>query len=246
MKRGEATPMQKTNLLKLSVIALMSVVLMAPQIAKSDAHGSESKFTDDMFGEVRISTRMSDSVGLSDSTVGSGKAVTFNNPELDGFTSYGLAIGKKFGENAFYSVGLERVSSAKVKMDGFTTSGGTSYGTTTLPFDMRHVIAEVGIINPINNAFDLMFFAGLGYSMIETDKYTVGTSTNQGRGDDTSGTTFRVGLGAGYRLSEKVRLVGTAQYTDYGEAFVMNAADVQGVTSEIKATEIGVRLVFDF
>ena len=238
--------MQKTNLLKLSAIAFMSVALMAPQIAKSDAHESESKFTDDMFGEVRISTRISDSVELSDSTIGSGKAVTFNNPELDGFTSYGFAIGKKFGENTFYSVGLERVSSAKVKMDGFTDAGGTSYGATTLPFDMRHVIAEIGVINPINNTFDIMFYGGLGYSMIETDKYTVGTTTNQGRGDDTSGTTFRVGLGAGYRLSEKVRLVGTAQYTDYGEAFVMNAADVRGVTSEIKATELGLRLVFDF
>ena len=238
--------MQKENLLKLSAIALMSAALMAPQIAKSDAHGSEPKFTDDMFGELRISTRVADSVDLSDSTVGSGRAVTFNNPELDGFTSYGFAIGKKFGENAFYSVGLERVGSAKVKMDGFTTSAGTSYGTTTLPFDMTHVVAEIGVINPINNTFDVMFFGGLGYSMIETDKYTVGTSTNQGRGDDTSGATFRVGLGAGYRLSEKVRLVGTAQYTDYGEAFSMNADNVQGVTSEIKATELGLRLVFDF
>ena len=238
--------MQKENLLKLSAIALMSAALMAPQIAKSDAHGSEPKFTDDMFGELRISTRVADSVDLSDSTVGSGRAVTFNNPELDGFTSYGFAIGKKFGENAFYSVGLERVGSAKVKMDGFTDAGGTSYGATTLPFDMTHVVAEIGVINPINNTFDVMFFGGLGYSMIETDKYTVGTSANQGRGDDTSGTTFRVGLGAGYRLSEKVRLVGTAQYTDYGEAFVMNAADVRGVTSEIKATELGLRLVFDF
>ena len=238
--------MQKASLLKLSAIALMSAALMAPQIAKSDTHGSEPKFTDDMFGELRISTRVADSLDLSDSTLGSGRVVTFNNPELDGFTSYGFAIGKKFGENAFYSVGLERVSSAKVKMDGFTDAGGTSYGATTLPFDMTHVIAEIGVINPINNTFDVMFFGGLGYSMIETDKYTVGTSTNQGRGDDTSGATFRVGLGAGYRLSEKVRLVGTAQYTDYGEAFSMNADNVQGVTTEIKATELGVRLVFDF
>ena len=237
--------MRKTNLLKLSAIALMSVALMAPQIAKSDAHESESKFTDDMFGEVRISTRVSDSVDPSDSTVGSGRAVTFTNPELDGFTSYGFAIGKKFGENAFYSVGLERVGSAKVKLDGFTTSAGTNYGTTTLPFDMTHLVAEIGVINPINNTFDVMFFGGLGYSMIETDKYAVGTSTNLGRGDDTSGATFRVGLGAGYRLSEKVRLVGTAQYTDYGEAFSMNEDNVQGVTSEIKATELGLRLVFD-
>jgi opacity protein-like surface antigen len=82
--------------------------------------------------------------------------------------------------------------------------------------------------------------------MIETDKYTVQTSTNLGRGDDTSGTTLRVGLGAGYRLSEKVRLVGTAQYTDYGEGFWMNSDNVQGVTAEIKATELGLRFVFDF
>jgi opacity protein-like surface antigen len=238
--------MQTTSLPKLPAIALFSAVLMAPQIAKSDAHGSEPKFTDNMFGELRISTRVADSVDLSDSTVGSGRAVTFNNPELDGFTSYGFAIGKKFGENAFYSVGLERVGSAKVKMDGFTDAGGTSYGATTLPFDMTHVIAELGVINPINNTFDVMFFGGLGYSMIETDNYTVGTLTNQGRGDDTSGTTFRVGLGAGYRLSEKVRLVGTAQYTDYGEAFSMNEDNVRGVTSEITATELGLRLVFDF
>jgi opacity protein-like surface antigen len=238
--------MQKENLLKLSAVALMSVVLMAPQIAKSDAHGSESKFTDDMFGEVRISTRMSDSIDLSDSTNGSDKVVTYNNPELDGFTSYGFAIGKKFDENAFYSVGIERVGSAKVKLDGFTNSGGTSYTTTTLPFDMTHVIAEIGVINPINNTFDVMFFGGLGYSMIKTDKYTVQTTSNLGRGDDTSGTTFRIGLGAGYRLSEKVRLVGTAQYTDYGEAFWMNTDTPQGNTAEIKATELGVRLVFDF
>jgi len=238
--------MQKANLLKFSAIALMSVVLMAPQIAKSDAHGSESKFTDDMFGEVRISTRMSDSIDISDSTTGNDKVATVNNPELDGFTSYGFAIGKKFDETAFYSVGIERVGSAKVKLDGFTNVGGTSYTTTTLPFDMTHVIAEIGIINPINNTFDVMFFAGLGYSMIETDKYTVQTSTNLGRGDDTSGTTLRVGLGAGYRLSEKVRLVGTAQYTDYGEGFWMNSGNVQGVTAEIKATELGLRFVFDF
>ena len=238
--------MQTTNLLKFSAIALFSAVLMAPQIAKSDAHGSEPKFTDNMFGEIRISTRISDSVDPSDSTIGSSKAVTFTNPELDGFTSYGFAIGKKFGENAFYSVGLEQVRSAKVKMDGFTDAGGTNYGATALPFDMTHVIAEIGVINPVNNTFDVMFFGGLGYSMIETDKNTVGTSTNLGRGDETSGTTFRVGLGAGYRLSEKVRLVGTAQYTDYGEAFSMNEGNVQGVTSEIKATELGIRLVFDF
>jgi opacity protein-like surface antigen len=238
--------MQKANLLKLSAIALMSAALMAPQVAKSDAHGSEPKFTDDMFGELRISTRVADSIDPSDSTTGSSRAVTFNNPELDSFTSYGLAIGKKFSENAFYTFGFERVGSAKVKVDGFTNSGGTSYGASTLPFDMTHFIAEIGIINPINNTFDVMFFGGLGYSMIETDKYTVGTTTNIGRGDDTSGTTFRVGLGAGYRLSEKVRLVGTAQYTDYGEGFWMNAANVQGVTAEIKATELGLRLVFDF
>ena len=239
-------PCKKANLLKLSAIAMMSVVLMAPQIAKSDLHGSEPKFTDNMFGELRLSARFGDSVDLSDSTIGSGKAVTFTNPELDSFSSYGFAIGKKFDENAFYSVGLERVGSAKVKMDGFTDAGGTSYGATTLPFDMTHVIAEIGVINPINNTFDVMFFGGLGYSMIETDKYTVGTTTNLGRSDDTSGTTFRVGLGAGYHLSEKVRLVGTAHYTDYGEAFSMNEDNVQGVTSEIKATELGVRLVFDF
>ena len=237
--------MQKVNFLKLCAIALMSAVFMAPQIAKSDAHGSEPKFTDNMFGEIRISTRISENVDLSDSTAGSSRAATFNNPELDSFTSYGVAIGKKFNENAFYSIGLESVKGANVKLDGFTTVGGSSKGATKLPIDMTHVIAEIGLINPINNTFDVMFFGGLGYSMIETDKYTVGTNTNLGRGDDTSGTTFRLGLGLGYRLSEKARLVGTAQYTDYGEAFSMNAANVQGVTTEIKATELGVRLVFD-
>ena len=71
---NEATPMQKANPLKLSAIALLSALLMAPQIAKSDTHVCESKFTENMRGEILMLARSSD-IDLSDSTTGTKKVV---------------------------------------------------------------------------------------------------------------------------------------------------------------------------
>ena len=232
-------------------IAFAALLVMVPKVSFSDQDALADEPTNNTFGEIRFSSRVADSLNLSDSTTGNDAAVSFNNDQLNDFSSIGFAVGKKFGESAFYSFGFESFGSSNAKVDGFTDRGGTSYSTTTLPFDMKHVIAEVGVVNPLNETFDTMVYGGVGYSQIETDEYTIktlaGTTvTGNGRSDDTSGVTYRIGVGAGYRLSEALRLVGTVQYTDYGEAFWMNDSDTRGVTGEIKATELGLRLVFGF
>jgi opacity protein-like surface antigen len=233
---------------RLSVISSALVVLTSATVYAGE--NKETSEKSDWFGELRVSHEFSDSISTSDSTAGNDRMQTFKGVEVSSLTSFGAAMGKRFDNDFYVSLGLEKFSSPEVKATGgYTTVGGDVTTSATFPFEMTNYMLEVGLTNQMSENFDLRLFGGLGLASAKSKDWSAVTSGVSGfassRATTKSNTSMRVGFGLGYKLSEGTELVTTVQYSNYGEVFWKNSDNNNGITSKIKSVEAGLRLVFD-
>jgi len=234
---------------QLSVISSALVVLTSATVYAGE--NKENSEKSDWFGELRVSHEVSDSISISDSTSGNDKMQTFRGVEVSSLTSFGAAVGKRFDNDFYLSLGLEKFGSPEVKATGgYTTVGGDVTTLATFPFEMTNYMIEVGVANQISENFDLRLFGGLGLASAKSKDWSAVTSGVSGfassRATTKSNTSMRVGFGLGYKLNEETQIVTAVQYSNYGEVFWKNSDNNNGITAKIKSVEAGVRLVFDF
>ena len=242
-KVDEDTPMQKANLLKSAAIALMSAALMAPQIAKSDAPEQSP-----WFAEFKYQKSINEDAGWKDNDTGSTKVVSTVDEEWDGIDSYGVAFGYTLeNSNTNLSLGYENFGTSNFKTTSFTNQGGTSYGKATLPMKMSNIMIELSQNYPLGDQWFLTALAGIGQSTIKSKPYSiVGTGSNLGTAVESQHTSTRFGVGAGYNLSENVKLIAMAQRSDYGRSEVKTPINQTIFETEAVATEVGLRLRVSF
>jgi opacity protein-like surface antigen len=232
--------MQKANLLKFSAIALLSVVLMAPQIAKSDNH-AESPW----FAELKYQKSIDEDAGWKDHDTASTKVVSTVGEEWDGIDSYGFAFGYTLENgNTNLSLGYENFGTSKWKATSFTNQAGSSFNNLISPMKMTNIMLELSQNYPMGDKWFLTALAGVGQSTIKTERYTV-AGTAYGTGIETNHTSTRFGAGAGYQLSEKAKIIAMVQRSDYGKSEVKST---EGTMFEVEAvaTEVGIRLRVSF
>ena len=232
--------MQKANLLKLSALALTSVVLMAPQIAKSDMHEQSP-----WFAEFKYQKSIDEDAGWTDYDTTSTKVVSTVGEEWDGIDSYGLALGYTLENgNTNVSLGYENFGTSNWKATSFTDQGGSTSNNLISPMKMTNIMLELSQNYPMGDKWFLTALAGVGQSTIKTERYTV-AGTAYGTGIETNHTSTRFGAGAGYQLSEKAKIIAMVQRSDYGKSEVK--AEV-GTMFEVEAvaTEVGIRLRISF
>jgi hypothetical protein len=92
----------------------------------------------------------------------------------------------------------------------------------------------------------LSALVGVGQSTIESQRYTVAGTPNNGTGVETNHTSTRFGVGAGYQLSEKAKLIAMVQRSDYGRSEVRTTSGTTVFGTEAVATEVGIRLRVSF
>ena len=63
---------------------------------------------------------------------------------------------------------------------------------------------------------------------------------------DNSDTSIRFGAGLGYKLSETTTLLTMVQYTNYGTAELKTGGNASTTSVDVEATELSVRVKFDF
>jgi hypothetical protein len=232
--------MQKTNLLKLSAIALMSAALIAPQIAKGDTHEQTP-----WFAEFKYQKSIDEDAGWKDHDAGSGKVVSTVGEEWDGIDSYGLAFGYTLENgNTNLSLGYENFGTSNWKATSFTTQGGSTGNNIVAPMKMTNMMLELSQNYPMGDKWFLTALVGLGQSTIESKRYTAG-STTYGTGVETNHTSTRFGAGAGYQLSEKTKIIAMVQRSDYGSSEVKTNEGTIFETEAV-ATEVGIRLRISF
>jgi len=232
--------MQKANLLKLSALALTSVVLMAPQIAKSDMHEQSP-----WFAEFKYQKSIDEDAGWNDQETGSGKVVSTVGEEWDGIDSYGLAIGYTLENgNTNISLGYENFGTSNWKATSFTTQGGSTSNNIVAPMKMTNMMLELSQNYPMGDKWFLSALVGVGQSTIESQPYTV-DGTTYGTGVETNHTSTRFGAGVGYQLSDKAKIIAMVQRSDYGRSDVKSNTGVIFETEAV-ATEVGIRLRISF
>jgi len=234
--------MQKTKLLKLSAVALMSVGLMAPQIAKSDAPEQSP-----WFAELKYQKSIDEDAGWKDNDTSSSKVVSTVGEEWDGIDSYGLAVGYTLENgNTNLSLGYENFGTSNWKVTSFTNQGGSSFTNAILPMKMTNIMFELSQNYPMGDKWFLSALVGVGQSTIESQRYTVAGTPNNGTGVETNHTSTRFGVGAGYQLSEKAKLIAMVQRSDYGRSEVRTTSGTTVFETEAVATEVGIRLRVSF
>ena len=233
--------MQKMKLLKLSSAALMSVGLMAPQIAKSDAPEQSP-----WFAEFKYQKSIDEDAGWKDNDTSSSKVVSTVGEEWDGIDSYGIAFGYTLENgNTNLSLGYENFGTSNWKASSFTQQNGSSSNNLILPMKMTNIMFELSQNYPMGNKWFLSALVGVGQSTIESERYTV-DGTAFGTGVETNHTSTRFGVGAGYQLSEKAKLIAMVQRSDYGRSEVRTTSGTTVFETEAVATEVGIRLRVSF
>ena len=231
--------MHKANLLKLSAISLMSAALIAPQIAKGDNH-AESPW----FAEFKYQKSIDEDAGWKDNDTTSSKVVSTVGEKWDGIDSYGLAIGYTLENgNTNLSLGYENFGTSNWKATSFTNQGGSTFNNAILPMKMTNIMFELSQNYPMGDKWFLSALVGVGQSTIESKRYTV-DGTTYGTGVETTHTSTRFGVGAGYQLSEKAKLIAMVQRSDYGRSEVITTSTI--FETEAVATEVGIRLRVSF
>jgi hypothetical protein len=232
--------MQKTNLQKLSAIALMSATLIAPQIAKGDTH-AESPW----FAEFKYQKSIDEDASWKDNDTSSSKVVSIVGGEWDGIDSYGLAIGYTLENgNTNLSLGYENFGTSNFKATSFTQQNGNSGNNLILPMKMTNIMFELSQNYPMGDKWFLAALVGVGQSTIESQRYTI-DGTTFGTGLETNHTSTRFAAGAGYQLSEKAKIIAMIQRSDYGRSEV-KATNATIFETEAVATEVGIRLRISF
>ena len=234
---------------KNTTAALLSAGLVGllPALAAAD-------WSDDLMMDVRFNYAITSDVGGSDQDVGDdNEVVTFNGDGIEGDSGFGFAVGKRFDDLsvslAYETMGVTYDLSGSVQADGDVFLSGTESD-----FDVDTFMLEVDYTQQINESLNWTMLAGVGQTTFDFSANGTripaanGTTTIVGNVADNSDTSIRFGAGLGYKLSETTTLLTMVQYTNYGTA-ELKVGDGAGLTTtsvDVEATELSVRVKFDF
>lgn len=232
---------------KNTTVALLSAGLVGllPALAAAD-------WSDDLMMDVRFNYAITSDVGGSDQDVGDdNELVTFNGDGIEGDSGFGFAVGKRFDDLsvslAYETMGVTYDLSGSVQADGDVQLPGTESD-----FDVDTFMLELDYTQQINETLKWTVLAGIGHTSFDFSANSTripaanGSTTILGNASDNSDTSIRFGAGLGYKLSETTTLLTMVQYTNYGTAELKIGADATTTSVDVEATELSVRVKFDF
>lgn len=232
---------------KNTTVALLSAGLVGllPALAAAD-------WSDDLMMDVRFNYAITSDVGGSDQDVGDdNELVTFNGDGIEGDSGFGFAVGKRFDDLsvslAYETMGVTYDLSGSVQADGDVQLPGTESD-----FDVDTFMLELDYTQQINETLKWTVLAGIGHTSFDFSANSTripaanGSTTITGNASDNSDTSIRFGAGLGYKLSETTTLLTMVQYTNYGTAELKTGADATTTSVDVEATELSVRVKFDF
>ena len=232
---------------KNTTVALLSAGLVGllPALAAAD-------WSDDLMMDVRFNYAITSDVGGSDQAVGdNNEFVTFNGDGIEGDSGFGFAVGKRFDDLsvslAYETMGVTYDLSGSVQADGDVFLSGTESD-----FDVDTFMLEVDYTQQINESLNWTMLAGVGQTTFDFSANGTripaanGTTTIVGNVADNSDTSIRFGAGLGYKLSETTTLLTMVQYTNYGTAELKTGGNASTTSVDVEATELSVRVKFDF
>ena len=204
--------------------------------------------------DIRLNYAITSDVGGTDQDIGDdSEIVTFNGDGIEGSSGFGFSVGKRFDNMgvslAYESMGVTYDLSGSVQANGTVQLPGTESD-----FDVDTFMLEIDYTGQINEAFDWNVLAGIGRTTFDLPANGInipranGTIAIVGEPFDNSDTSMRIGAGVGYKLSETATLLTMLQYTNYGtaEAKVGTGASQTTLTMDVEATELSMRVRFDF
>ena len=229
---------------RLVAIVLSSTLFMgAPMLASAN-----------WTADIRLNYAITSDVGGTDQDIGDdSEIVTFNGDGIEGSSGFGFSVGKRFDNMgvslAYESMGVTYDLSGSVQANGTVQLPGTESD-----FDVDTFMLEIDYTGQINEAFDWNVLAGIGRTTFDLPANGInipranGTIAIVGESSDNSDTSMRIGAGVGYKLSETATLLTMLQYTNYGtaEAKVGTGASQTTLTMDVEATELSMRVRFDF
>ena len=232
---------------KNTTVALLSAGLVGllPALAAAD-------WSDDLMMDVRFNYAITSDVGGSDQDVGDdNEIVTFNGDGIEGDSGFGFAVGKRFDDLsvslAYETMGVTYDLSGSVQADGDVQLPGTESD-----LDVDTFMLELDYTQQINESLKWTVLAGIGHTSFDFSANSTripaadGTTTIVGNVADNSDTSIRFGAGLGYKLSETTTLLTMVQYTNYGTAELKIGAEPRTTFVDVEATELSVRVKFDF
>ena len=119
-------------------------------------------------------------------------------------------------------------------------------------FDVDTFMLEIDYTQQINESLNWTALAGIGQTTFDFSANNTripaadGTTTIVGNVADNSDTSIRFGAGLGYKLSETTTLLTMVQYTNYGTAELKTGGNASITSVDVEATELSVRVKFDF
>ena len=232
---------------KNTTVALLSAGLVGllPALAAAD-------WSDDLMMDVRFNYAITSDVGGSDQDVGDdNELVTFNGDGIEGDSGFGFAVGKRFDDLsvslAYETMGVTYDLSGSVQADGDVQLPGTESD-----FDVDTFMLELDYTQQINETLKWTVLAGIGHTSFDFSANSTripaanGSTLITGNASDNSDTSIRFGAGLGYKLSETTTLLTMVQYTNYGTAELKIGAGATTTSVDVEATELSVRVKFDF
>ena len=208
----------------------------------------------DWTADLRLNYAITSDVGGSDQDVGDGNHLaTFNGDGIEGDSGFGFAVGKRFDDLsvslAYETMGVTYDLTGSVQADGDVQLPGTESD-----FDAETFMLEIDYTQQINESLNWTALAGIGQTTFDFSANNTrvplanGTTFITGNVADNSDTSIRFGAGLGYKLSETTTLLTMVQYTNYGTADIKigSGADLTTTSVDVEATELSVRVKFDF
>ena len=206
----------------------------------------------DWTADLRLNYAITSDAGGSDQDVGDGNhLVTFNGDGIEGDSGFGFAVGKRFDDLsvslAYETMGVTYDVSGSVQTDGDVQLPGTESD-----FDVDTFMLELDYTQQINESLKWTVLAGIGQTSFDFSANSTripaadGTTTIVGNVADNSDTSIRFGAGLGYKLSETTTLLTMVQYTNYGTAELKTGGNASTTSVDVEATELSVRVKFDF
>ena len=202
---------------------------------------------------------MSDTSGSDPNTDLADFTSSFNGDGIEGESSFGIGIGKSFGDMS--------VSLAYESMSGETDVSGTTLGDGTLlnagkeAFDMENFMLELGLNSGLTESIALVGMVGLGVTSFDNEANRISglvangaavgaAQANAGNvGSSSDDISMRIGGGVEFKFAETVSLLTLLQYTNYGSyesALQADDGTIRKADVDVEATELSMRLRFMF
>jgi len=221
------------------ILTLASVFITQSQIVRAE-DVQDVSHEESVFVQVNYAYSLAGSSSWNDAATGSDKFVAVGSPEIENMNSSGVGIGYNF-TNFNGLLAYEISSGAKYKTGQITTQGGSVYTSKSVPLDIKSLMLEIEYPFKNYNSTELFGSLGVGISNIDVGRQTYmasGSSTVAGLSNSQSNGSYRMGVGALYPISERVKIRFGFHYTDYGKVHTKTIASEEKFSFRIRSTNV--------